>query len=108
VDDVVVEPITAPGEEPDDSGWESRWRTAAAEHLGNGDAPVRSEVGEYVVLQWTNDLIAIALPDTPRELQHDWEERGYTFVRFASDESTWKPTFIRLARLLGVPPASNR
>lgn len=84
----------------EEESWEARWRAAATEPLAGAPAPVRSVVGGHVVLQWTADLVAVALPDTPRELQHEWEERGYTFVRFASDTSTWPPVFARLARLL--------
>jgi hypothetical protein len=94
------------GQEPeniltgDEQGWEAKWRAAAADALKGAPAPVRSVVGDHAVLQWTGDLVAIALPDTPRELQHEWEERGYTFVRFAGDTGTWPQTFARLARLL--------
>jgi superfamily II DNA/RNA helicase len=87
-------------EEVDVQSWEARWREAAREHVSAARAPVRSVIGVDVVLQWTDDLVAIALPDTPRELQHEWEERGYTVVRFAADTGTWPQTFGRLARLL--------
>jgi hypothetical protein len=86
----------------DEDTWESRWRLAFEGTLPDAPRPVRSTIGESVVLQWTEDLIAIALPDTPRDLQGDWEDRGYTFVRFAGDELAWPPIFARLARLLGV------
>jgi DEAD/DEAH box helicase/MrfA Zn-binding domain/Helicase conserved C-terminal domain len=91
----------------DEKAWEGRWLTAAGEHLRGADRPVRSRIGDGVLLQWTDDLVAIALPDTPVELQHEWEERGYTFVRFASDPSTWPATFTRLARLLGTEPVGT-
>ncbi|HLU24771.1 MAG TPA: DEAD/DEAH box helicase [Longimicrobiales bacterium] len=86
----------------DDDSWEARWRKGFSEFLPGAAAPVRSQVGDDVVLQWTDDLIAVALPDTPREVQAEWEERGYTFVRFANDTETWPTTFARLGRLLGV------
>jgi superfamily II DNA/RNA helicase len=86
----------------DAQSWEARWHAAAARHLPGARRPLRSSIGDHGVLQWSDDLVAVALPDTPRELQHDWEERGYTFVRFASDESTWPQTFVRLGRLLGL------
>jgi hypothetical protein len=92
----------------DEDPWESRWRAAFATRLAGAPPPVRSVVADQVVLQWTDDLIAVALPDTPRELQADWEERAYTFVRFAGDEATWPPVFARLGKLLGItiqPPA---
>lgn len=98
----------AVAETADEDGWEARWKAAAAQHLTGANAPVRSRIGDDVVLEWADDLIAVALPDTPSELQHAWEERGYTFVRFASDVSTWEPTFARLARLLGVPSTQGR
>jgi hypothetical protein len=95
-----LETVTIQPEKLD--GWEARWNAAARLHLAQARPPVRSQVGVHVVLQWTDDLIAIARPDTPRELQHEWEEKGYTFVRFTNDETTWAPLFTRLARLLGV------
>jgi hypothetical protein len=101
--------VEAPQPEPqdvvdvDEQSWEARWRAAAAEPLKGAPAAVRSIVGENVVLQWTDDLVAVALPDTPRELQYEWEERGYTFVRFAADIETWPQTFARLIRLLTPP-----
>lgn len=87
--------------------WEARWRIAFEGTLPDAPRPMRSMIGTSVVLQWTEDLIAIALPDTPRDLQADWEDRGYTFVRFAGDELAWPPIFARLARLLGVPGTAS-
>jgi Lhr-like helicase len=101
--DPTVEEPTVFVESVNENSWEARWHAGAAKHIAAAQAPVRSTIGDYAVLQWSTDLIAVALPDTPRELQHDWEERGYTFVRFASDESTWPQTFARLARLLSLP-----
>jgi len=92
-------PVEAPGEE---DSWEARWRKRFAELLPGAPAPVRSQIGDHVVLQWTDDLIAVALPDTPSDLQTEWEEKGYTFVRFANDTGTWPATFARLGRLLRV------
>lgn len=92
----------------DEGTWEARWRTAFATRLPGAPAPVRSAVADQIVLQWTDDLIAVALPDTSRELQADWEERAYTFLRFAADEAAWPPVFARLGKLLGIntqPPA---
>jgi superfamily II DNA/RNA helicase len=87
---------------PEEDSWEARWRKRFAEALPGAPAPVRSQVGDGVVLQWVDDSIAVALPDTPRDIQEAWEERGYTFVRFASDPSTWPQVFARLGRLLGL------
>jgi hypothetical protein len=80
---------------------------AAREYVNDAPPPLRSVVGQHIVLQWADDLVAIGLPDTPRELQHEWEEKGYTFVRFASAEATWPATFARLLRLL-APAAPAR
>jgi hypothetical protein len=44
----------------------------------------------------------VALPDTPRDLLYDWEEGGYTVVRFTADEAAWPAAFVRLGRVLGV------
>ncbi|CAM5419000.1 hypothetical protein RLIN73S_00018 [Rhodanobacter lindaniclasticus] len=55
-----------------------------------------------MVLHWPGEYAAVALPDTPRELQAAWEDRGYTFIRFPADTDAWTPLFQRLARLLGL------
>lgn len=95
--DVVEDVVETSGD-----SWEARWRAAFTGTLEGAPPPVRSLVGEQVILQWTEDLIAVALPDTPTDLQRAWEDRGYTFFRFADDELLWPPIFARLARLLGV------
>lgn len=59
-----------------------------------------AETSEQLVLYWPDHYAAAALPDTPREVQSAWEDRGYTFVRFPSDASAWPSLFQRLARLL--------
>jgi hypothetical protein len=59
-------------------------------------------VGGHVVLQWPDELIALALPETARELTDDWIERGYDVVRFSADTTTWPVSFRKLARLLGA------
>jgi hypothetical protein len=96
-----AEPEPAP--ETPAGSWESRWRAAFAASLQGVPGPVRSEVDGQRVLQWTDDLVAVALPDVTRELQADWEDRGYTFVRFPADESVWPSLFVRLGRFLGAP-----
>jgi len=96
----VQAPAAAPPAEQD--SWEARWRASFLEYLPAAAAPVRSRVGDDLVLQWADDLIAVALPDTPHALQAEWEERGYTFVRFAADTATWPRVFARLGALLGV------
>lgn len=97
--------VEGPAEDqvPEEDSWEARWRERFTAFIPGAPAPVRSQAGDDIVLQWTDDLIAVALPDTPRELQEAWEELGYTFVRFARDEATWPAIFMRLARLIGVP-----
>lgn len=100
-----VEVPPEPVEEPE--GWEAKWRSQFADLLPGAPSPVRSVVGDDVVLQWADDLVAVALPDTPRELQAEWEERGYTFVRFATDTAAWPAVFARLGRLLGVEVKVN-
>jgi hypothetical protein len=102
VENPAVEPTAGTPGGADESSWEAKWRLRFATLLPDAPAPVRSQVGDASVLQWTDDLLAVALPDTPRELQADWEERGYTFVRFATDETAWTAVFGRLARLLGT------
>ena len=82
--------------------WEARWRQAFAEQLPGAPQPLRSEVGGRVVLQWPDELIALALPGVPREITDDWMERGYDIMRFSSDLITWPVSFRKLARLLGV------
>jgi Lhr-like helicase len=88
----------------DEGTWEARWREQFTEALAGAPAPVRSRVGESVVLQWADDLIGVALPDTPRDLQSEWEDRGYTFVRFPADPLAWPTIFARLGRLLRTDP----
>jgi Lhr-like helicase len=90
------------GQEAETDTWAARWLTAYGEMFPDAPRPFPSNIGDLVVLQWSDDLVAVALPDTPRDLQADLEDRGYTFVRFSDDELMWPPIFNRLARLLGV------
>ncbi|MNO06935.1 hypothetical protein D3C81_2289260 [compost metagenome] len=55
-----------------------------------------------MVLHWPDHYAAAGLPDTPRELQAAWEDRGYSFIRFPADTAAWPPLFQRLGRLLGI------
>jgi len=91
--------------DPDPIGWLATWLAQATGALPTLPAPARSEqsVG-VVVLHWPDHYAAVGLPDTPREIQAVWEDRGYTFVRFAGDPLTWSPAFARLAQLLGLAP----
>lgn len=82
------------------SPWESRWREAFSAQLPGAPAPLRSELGGRVVLQWPNELIALVLPDTPPEVAEAWPDRGYDLSRFGSDVTTWPVSFRKLARLL--------
>lgn len=86
---------------PPDS-WEAKWRSAAATHASAIPTPIRSVLGTDALLNWPSHLMAISLPDTPRELQHAWEDKGYTFVRFPQDQNTWPQLFTKLATLLGM------
>lgn len=82
-------------------GWSGQWLHARDQHAASLPLPATAQVDACTVLHWPDHYAAIALPDTPRELQSAWEERGYTFIRFPADPETWTPLFQRLARLLG-------
>jgi Lhr-like helicase len=84
------------------SPWEARWRDAFTEQVAGGPQPLRSEVAGHLLLQWPDELIALVLPDTPREIAESWTEKGYDLARFSADVSTWPVSFRKLARLLGV------
>lgn len=89
--------------EPDEApGWLAQWREAAADLLASLPAPNFSKVDDVVVLHWSEHYVAVALPDTPRELQAAWEERGYTFIRYSAEPESWPSLFPRLVRLLGL------
>lgn len=94
-------PIDVP-EAPATPGWAGQWLTARAEHAPNLALPATAEVGESVVLHWPDQYAAVALPDTPRELQAAWEDRGYSFIRFPTNLDAWPALFQRLARLIGT------
>jgi hypothetical protein len=82
-------------------GWVARWLEAASVH-GTLPAPAQARVDACTVLHWPDHYSGAALPDTPRDLQAAWEDRGYTFVRFASDVDSWPAAFAKLLRLLGA------
>jgi Lhr-like helicase len=88
--------------EVDASPWESRWREAFTEQVAGAPQPLRSEVAGHVLLQWPDELIALVLPDTPRDIAESWTEKGYDLARFSTDVTTWPVSFRKLARLLGV------
>jgi hypothetical protein len=97
-----VEGSAGGGAAMEEGSWEARWREQFKTTLPGAPAPVRSLVGEAVVLQWADDLVAVALPDTPRDLLDDWRDRGYAFVPFSANESAWPAAFARLGKFLGV------
>jgi len=83
-------------------GWVGQWQQAAAQHLPQVPAPAKARVEGGELLYWPDHYVAVALPDTGRDLQAAWEDRGYTFVRFPAETQAWAPLFQRLARLLGL------
>ena len=93
---------TPPVPEAEQSPWETRWREAFSAHVPGTRQPLRSEVGGNVILQWPDELIALVLPDTSREIADDWSEKGYDCSRFSADVTTWPVSFKKLARLLGA------
>lgn len=89
-------------------GWPATWVAQAARSAPALPAPAKAQAdADTVILHWPDHYTAVGLPDTPREVQSAWEDRGYTFVRFVGDPATWGPAFGRLARLLGVPTQGN-
>ena len=82
-------------------GWPGQWLASCSEHAAGLPPPTQVTSGEHTVLHWPDHYTAVALPETPRELQAAWEDRGYTFVRFPADTAAWLPLFQRLGRLLG-------
>lgn len=94
------DPPDMPPEPEARAGWVNRWRKLAAEHAPELPVAALSTVDGTQVLSWPDHYVAVALPDTPRELQGAWEDRGFTFVRFPESEAVWLALFQRLARLL--------
>jgi len=82
-------------------GWQAIWRQAFAAETSDLPPPVAVEHGGSPLLHWADHYVAVALPDTPRDLQTEWEDRGYTFVRFGDDRSQWALAFGKLAKLIG-------
>ncbi|MEY2117167.1 DEAD/DEAH box helicase [Rhodanobacter sp. FW106-PBR-R2A-1-13] len=91
-----------PPEPPTMPGWTGQWREMCLLHAPDLPPPALAEAAGQMVLHWPGEYAAVALPDTPRELQAAWEDRGYTFIRFPADTNAWTPLFQRLARLLGL------
>lgn len=84
------------------AGWVAQWRRELEQGALVLAPPVSVQVDGIVLLHWPDHYTAVALPDTPRELQSAWEDRGYTFVRFSADSATWPAAYQRLNRLLGT------
>lgn len=82
-------------------GWPARWRQAMNDEAPALPAPIVSETGGLLLLHWPDHYVAVALPDTPRALQGEWEDKGYTFVRFSENLTTWPDAFRKLSKLLG-------
>lgn len=98
-------PSHVPGLPPEPSalpGWAGQWQALSAEHAPDLPPPASAEAGDQVILHWPDHYAAVALPDTPRELQAAWEDRGYSFIRFPADTAAWPMLFQRLGRLLGL------
>ena len=95
-------PPVLPPEPPAMPGWAGQWQTQREQHAPELPLPASAEAGEQVILHWPDHYTAVALPDTPRELQAAWEDRGYSFIRFPTDTEAWPPLFQRLGRLLGL------
>lgn len=94
-------PSLVPDAFDEGAGWVAQWLRAARAHA-TLTAPAQAVVDACTVLHWPDHYTAAALPDTPRELQAAWEDRGYTFVRFAADVDAWPAAFAKLLRLLGT------
>ncbi|HET8554708.1 MAG TPA: DEAD/DEAH box helicase [Rhodanobacteraceae bacterium] len=89
-----------PDTSPEPTGWAAEWMQHAEKfHL---PAPAHTHVNESLILHWPDHYVAIALPDNPRDMQAAWEDKGYTFVRFAPDTTTWPAKLAQVARLLGL------
>src|SRR5690606_9273826 len=89
--------------EPDPApGWVGQWQQAAARQVPSAPPPVHARLESAELLHWPDHYVAVALPDTSRDLQAAWEDRGYTFVRFPADTNAWALLFQRLTRLLGL------
>src|SRR5690606_35632670 len=91
-----------PPEAPAAPGWAGQWHAQRAKHGPDLPPPATAEADGQVVLHWPDHYAAVALPDTPHELQAAWEDRGYSFIRFPADTAAWPPLFQRLGRLLGL------
>lgn len=91
-----------PPEPAEVAGWVGQWQREVDQSGVVLAKPVSVQVDDIALLHWPHFFAAVALPDTPRDLQAAWEDRGYTFVRFSADVATWPGAFQRLSRLLGV------
>jgi len=98
--DETHDPPALPEQPAAATGWLARWRAAAAEHAPGLPAPSLTHTEGVEVAYWPNQYVAVALPDTPRDLQSTWEDRAFTFVRFPENEHAWAPLFQRLVKMV--------
>lgn len=82
------------------SSWIGKWKQAVAQCEPALPTFATSAVSGVEVLHWPEQYTAVALPDTPRDVQAMWENRGFVFIRFSDNEAMWPPLFERLARML--------
>ncbi|MBI5780609.1 MAG: DEAD/DEAH box helicase [Rhodocyclales bacterium] len=94
-------PVGAEADANEAKGWQAIWRQAFASETSDLPPPVTAEHAGSPLLHWPEHYVAVALPDTPRDLQTEWEDRGYTFVRFGEEHATWPHAFKKLSKLLG-------
>lgn len=81
-------------------GWEAIWRGLAETNAPQLPAPVRAEHAGETLLHWPDHFVGVALPDTSRTVQAEWEDKGYTFVRFTEDQTSWPAAIKKLERLV--------
>jgi ribosomal protein L37E len=96
-----TEAAAAPAPESSEpKGWEATWRKSLASYSAHLPSPRQADHAGSILLHWPDHFVAIALPDTPRSLQSEWEDKGYTFVRFTEDQTSWPIALKKLERLV--------
>jgi hypothetical protein len=98
--DAAFTPQTLPEPPATVNAWTARWRAAQPQHAPHLPSPLVTRVGDVELLHWPDDYVAVALPDTSRELQAAWEDRGFTFVRFPDNDAAWPALLSRLEKML--------
>lgn len=97
---------TAPPEVPLEPGsWLAQWTVSAAACTYALPQHALAPVGQASIPHWPEFYVGVALPDTSRDTQEAWEDRGYTVIRFPADITAWPNAFLRLARALGLKDA---